>query len=354
MRLAVIFVAIVAGISFAAAGVNYAVDPGSEFYDHEAFLASARDGCLLADDLVGGAGYRAFKGDVLRRVRPRTVVLGSSRVLKIASHPDERRFANLGMPLIGTRQLGELADDLARTAGSHPLTVYLGVEFMWFNPDPPRVLADPPFEQSFFEKVTYLLSRDNLRRSARMIVDNRSVAFGGWREERIGNYCVIDRTFPFVAWRLDGSRLYSFELDPNQPPLYQEPFSRDLRQIRAAQYWGFGGQFAWDRLRALERTLDQMRRRGWHVVGFAPPDAPRYVRLFASDPTTAAPWRTFARELPRAFRSRGFPYLDLRENRAIPCPESDFVDSGWHTDARCSARIRRRLDAAASRRWPAG
>ena len=275
MRLSIIFVCIVAAIAVAAAAVNYAVDPGSEFYDHRAYVASAKNGCLLADDLVGSASYPAFKRDVLHRIRPRTVVLGSSRVLKIASHPGERRFANLGMPLIGTRQLAEMADDLARVAGSHPLTVYVGVEFTWFNPDPPRVLADPPFEQSFFEKVSYLLSRDRLRQSVRMLRADRSVALGGWRQERIGNYCVVDRTAPYVAWRPDGSRLYNFELDPKQPPLYQEPFSRDLTQIRAAEYSGFGGKFAWNRLRAFERTLATMRRRGWRVVGFAPPDAPR-------------------------------------------------------------------------------
>jgi hypothetical protein len=347
MRLVALFLVIATVPAIAVAAVNYRVDPLAEFYGGGP-LAAALDSsptCLVANEVIGGAGYMKFKQDIFRRRRPRTAVIGSSRVLKIASHPGERDFANLGMPQMGTRPLLQLlrAIDRMQPRG-RPLTLYLGIDFFWFNPNAPKELIDPPFDQSFFEKTAYLLSRDNLRRSVDLLRESRPLALDGFRRERIGSECIIDRGTPDVAWRVDGSRMFDFELGlPRERP---EPYTTDLTKLRTGLYGHWDG-FAWSRLRQLRQALDLARSRGWRVVGFAPPDGDRYVHLFATDPMTAGPWRTFARIVPAAFRRQGYPFLDFRRIESIPCPETDFVDNGYHTDARCSARMRTRLDGAA-------
>jgi hypothetical protein len=349
MRLVALFVSIPLAVALAAAAVNYRVDPLAEFYNGTPYeeALEAQPHCLVANEVIGGAGYMAFKQDVFRRRHPSTVVIGSSRVLKISSRPGERGFANLGMPQMGTVPLLELMRALDRMQPrGRPLTLYLGIDFFWFNPRAPKELIDPPFHQSFFEKTAYLLSRDNLRRSARLLRDSRTLALRGWQRERFGRYCVIDRGTPDVAWRVDGSRLWNFELDPRFPPRQPEPFTTDLTVLRTGLYGHWNG-FAWGRLRQLREAVELARERGWRVVGFVPPDGARFVRLFSTDPTTAGPWRTFARVVPEAFERFGYPFLDFRRIEWIPCPESDFVDGGNHTDARCSARMRARLDAAA-------
>jgi hypothetical protein len=53
--------------------------------------------------------------------------------------------------------------------------------------------------------------------------------------------------------------------------------------------------------------------------------------------------------MPKLFGRYGYRWLDFRDARSIPCRQSDFVDGGYHTDAACSMRMRRRLDAAARR-----
>jgi hypothetical protein len=349
MRLVALFLAIPAAAALAAAAVNYRVDPLAEFYSGGPYEAAraATPHCLVANEVIGSAGYMSFKQDVFRHVRPRTVVIGSSRVLKISSRPGERDFANLGMPQMGTRPLLELMRALDRMQPhGRPLTLYLGIDFFWFNPGAPHELIDPPFHQSFFEKTAYLLSRDNIRRSVRLVRSSRTLAFKGWQREQFGRYCVIDRGVPDVAWRVDGSRLWNFELDPRFPPRVPEPFTTDLTVLRTGLYGHWDG-FAWNRLGQLREALDLAHRRGWRVVGFFPPDGARFVHLFATDPTTAGPWRTFARAVPAEFARRGYPFLDFRRIESIPCPESDFVDNGNHTDARCSDRMRARLDRAA-------
>jgi lysophospholipase L1-like esterase len=85
------------------------------------------------------------------------------------------------------------------------------------------------------------------------------------------------------------------------------------------------------------------------VVGFTPPDGARYLRFFASNPVIGPRWREFAKLMPKLFRRYGYRWLDFRRAASIPCRQSDFVDGGYHTDAACSMRMRKRLDDAARR-----
>ena len=49
--------------------------------------------------------------------------------------------------------------------------------------------------------------------------------------------------------------------------------------------------------------------------------------------------------MPRLFREHGATWAGLENGRADGCRPSDFPDA-WHSDASCSAKLRKRLDAA--------
>jgi hypothetical protein len=301
--------------------------------------AAARQGCLVSDELLAGQNYLRFKEDVFRLRPTRTAVVGSSRVLKIASRPGERTFANLGLPSTSPASMLQLF----RALPKRPLTMYVGVELFWFNPSW-RPLT---FHEDLMAHLRYLLSRSNLKRSWDIVRDHPELARRDWRTLHVGRRCVLGRTSPYVAWNLDGSRLYSFELDPRghgyRPPAAE--FTTDVEQLRFGLYARWRS-FDRARLAQLDEALTLARRRGWNVVGFAPPDPTRYVRVFET--SSIAPWwREFARDVPTLFRKHGFRWVDLRDVRSVPCAQTDFVDAGFHTNARCSARIRARLDAAA-------
>jgi lysophospholipase L1-like esterase len=160
---------------------------------------------------------------------------------------------------------------------------------------------------------------------------------------------VIGRSRPALAWRLDGSRVWSFELDPKTYHPLAEPFTTDLHVLRTGNYANWD-EFSSRRVETLERVLALARERGWHVVGFVPPDGTRYLRFFSSHPVIGPRWREFGRLMPKLFHREGFAWLDLRDPSSIPCSDSDFVDGGYHTNAACSMRIRARLDRAAQQR----
>jgi hypothetical protein len=83
------------------------------------------------------------------------------------------------------------------------------------------------------------------------------------------------------------------------------------------------------------------------VIGFAPPEPARYLRLLETDPRLAPQWRSFLRVMPAVFARAGATWVPgLSDGQAIGCAAADFPDS-FHSDAACSARVRERLDAAA-------
>lgn len=339
MKALAAFAAALAVVLGAVALVNWRTDLEGEFYSGGAVAAAGRESCLVSDELVGTISHLSFKLDLLRMKSARAVVLGSSRVLRIQSHAGEEDFVNLGFPGMTPEAIEELTPSLP----GGPLTLYIATEVFWFNPSFPV----RQFRPSLPSRARYLLNARNLRASVSLLRDAPELALDRWRRLRVGGTCVLGRTSPALTWRLDGARVYSFELDPEievPPPL---PYTTDLDQLRAGLYRDWRGRFDYDRLASLQRTLDLAARRGWKVVGFAPPDGDRYVALFSTSPASKEPWQVFWREVPAAFRRHGFPFLDLHRMSRIPCTNGDFVDDGYHVNAACSERIRARLDAAA-------
>jgi lysophospholipase L1-like esterase len=337
-----VFLGTAAVLLGACATLNWWVDPFGEFWKPSAVEAAraSRPQCLVSHEVIGGE-YLPFKLDVFRSRPTRTFVVGSSRVLKIGSWPGERTFANLGMPVISPEVVLE---ELRALPSDRAETMYLGVEAFWFNPHFEGFDVSPSFEQ----RARYVLSRSALEESIRIIRRAPYVLPHRWRKEEVGSSCVIGRSRPALAWRLDGSRVWSFELDPKTYHPAIDPFTTDLSKLRTGIYNDWT-QLSQKRLGVLEQVLSLARSRGWRVVGFTPPDGERYLRSFARNPVIGPRWRAFARLMPKVFARHGYQWLDFRDPRSIPCGESDFVDGGYHTNAACSMRMRQRLDAAARR-----
>lgn len=353
MRRLALLIAVPVALLLAVGIVNWRIDPFGWFYDRgplAAATAAAAGGgapCLVGDDAIGGVSYLDFKADVLRQ-RPATtaVVVGSSRTLKIGPRPGETAFSNLGFPGSSPQSLERLFRTVRSSRDGRPLTVYVSVDFMWFNPTWSFAVESRP---SLLRRLGYVLGRSTLTASWDIARGGGGLggAFRGWQRQSFGGTCVLGRGTPGIAWRPDGVRMYAFELDPAAKPPAPSRWNGSFADLRAGQYAGYTHL---DRtaLRRLAAALDVARAAGWKVVGFAPPDSTFYASLFATRPETARAWQEFFREVPALFRARGQAWLDLSDVRSVPCGQRDFVDDGWHVNAACAATVRDRLDAAAA------
>jgi hypothetical protein len=341
MRRLVLFLAVIAVLLGGAAAFDWWVDPFGDIYKPGALTAALdqQPNCLISQELVG-ARYFSFKLDVFHR-RPTTrFVVGSSRVLKIDARPGETTFSNLGFP--GSAPETILA--LFRALPAKPVqTVYLGVDAFWFNSH----YAVPVYRPSPYKLAQYLLSRATFQFAVRYVRQGHFILTHRWKREEVGKSCVIGRLYPSIAWKVDGSRVWSWELDPKDFAPFQVPaYSTDLATVRNG-YYDDWTSLDTQRLHVLQQALELARARGWHVVGFAPPEPPQYFRLLRDEPKLAALWREFLTAVPALFRREGFSWAGLWDGRADGCTAADFPD-GFHSDAVCSAKVRARLDAVAA------
>jgi hypothetical protein len=337
MRLLAVFLAVAALLLGVEAALDWWIDPFGNFAKPGAIDAARRSGCLLSQELVGTT-YPEYKLALFRRRHTRTFVIGSSRTVKIAARPGESTFTNMGLPNVSPAVLLHVVRSIPHDAPRQ--TMYLGVEAFWLNP----AFVGPP-RNSWYDKVRYVLSGSTLRASVRQLRRAPWELVHRWRHVDVGGRCVVGRTDVSIAWRLDGSRLYGYEL---QPRLYHPdagPFTTDLAKLDLGFYDGFRSLSS-ARLRELTAVLDLARKRGWRVVGFSLPNPSEYVRFLRTAPEVGPQWRAFSRLMPVLFHSRGFAWLDLSDVRSVPCAQNAFADGGFHPDARCSTSIRRRLDAA--------
>jgi hypothetical protein len=342
MRRLALFLAVVAALLGAMAAFDWWVDPFGDIYKPAALTdaLASQPSCLISQELVG-ARYLPFKLDVFHR-RPTTrFVVGSSRVLKIQAHPGERSFANLGFP--GSSPETILTEFRALPA-KPAQTVYLGVEAFWFN----EHYVVPPYHPGTYDIARYLLSRATFEFGFRFVRQAHFIFTDRWRREEVGASCVIGRISPSIAWKVDGSRVWSWELDPRRfPKFHAAPYTTDLASLRNG-YYDQWERFDARRLRIFVQALELAKQRGWNVVGFAPPEPPSFFRVLRSNPLLAARWQDFLRLMPRVFGNEGFEWAGLWNGAALGCTASDFPDA-FHTGAACSDRVRARLDAAVSR-----
>lgn len=320
------------------ATLNWWLDPLGQFWDGEVLRAADARDCVISDDLVGASSWLPFKEDVHRLRSPTTVVVGTSRVLMLDE--DDRSFANLGMPGTGIETLAPLFRRL-HEIGARRLTVYLGVDLFWLNPAwQPNVV----FEQGMKQDVKYVLARQTLSSSVRLLREAPSALVRAW-EETSSSPCVIDRGGRAAggekdAWEPNGSFVYRHELGGQR--IVDDEFSRDLVRFDGPYYRDWDG-IDEARLEQLESALELAASYGWRVVGFTSPYSSRYARRLTTARETAPRVAEVARVLPTVFARNGFRYLDWR---TFKCADDEYVDDGWHPDEECAARVLATLEDA--------
>jgi hypothetical protein len=334
MRRLVLFLGITIALLAGAAAFDWWIDPFGQVWKPDVLAAARKDHCLVSEELIGSR-YWSFKRDIFFHRPTRTFVVGSSRVLKMSARPGEATFSNLGYP--GTAP--ETILRLFRSLPARPKqTVDLGMEAFWLN----SRYTLPETDLSTYKVLEYLLARETFHGSEFSVRQAHFLLTHRWKRDRLGPDCVLDKFHPALAWKLDGSRVWAFELDPKHfAKFHGGAFTGNLATWRNGYYadWHALDQ---ERIRALEQALAVARSRGWTVVGFTPPEPPGALNVLNTDPRIAPQWHAYLRLMPRLFARYGFRWAATENGAKLGCRPGDFPDL-FHSDARCSALLRRAL-----------
>lgn len=334
MRRLVLLVVLGLALLLAAVAFDWQIDPSGLVWKPDAVAAARSTGCLVSEELIGSQ-YWAFKRDVFFHRPTRRFVVGSSRVLKMSA--GDPAFSNLGYP--GTSP--ETILQLLRSLPASPTqTVYVGVEAFWLNAN----YVVPATNPSDFAVLEYLAARSTFRQAWSLFRQKSWLLDKRWQRSSIGDACVLDRFYHAISWRMDGSRVWGWELDPKRfPRFHATPFDGDLATWRNGYFAGWS-RLDPARVHALEQVLALARARSWNVVGFAPPEPPNMLHLLDTDPRLAPQWHAYLQLMPRLFSRYGFRWLATEDGAALGCRASDFPDA-FHSDARCSGLLLRRVES---------
>jgi hypothetical protein len=337
MRRLILFLAVAVALLAAAAAFDWWIDPFGQVWKPDVLAAGRSTGCLMSEELIGSQ-YWSFKRDVFFHRPTRTFVVGSSRVLKIAAPRGDGSFSNLGYP----GSAPETILRLFRSLPSRPVqTVWVGVEAFWLNA---RYVL-PATDLGTYKVLEYLLARGTFTHAVSLVHQRNWLLMHRWQRETIGGHCVLDRFNPAITWRSDGSRVWGWELDPKRfPKIEGGGFAGDLATWRNGYYADWHALDE-DRVHLLADALALARARHWRVIGFAPPEPARELHVLATDPRLGPEWHAFLRLMPRLFARYGFRWLPTQDGARLGCRTSDFPDR-FHSDARCSDRLRAALFAA--------
>ena len=346
MRRLVLFLGSSLALLGAAAAFNWWVDPFGDIYKPGA-LADAMQQRPTASSRRSSSARATSRSSSTSSTGGRRgrFVVGSSRVLKIAVAPGRAIVLEPRLPRHRARDDPRPVPRAAREAGADRVPRRRGV-LVQPAATPCRCTA-----RRAYDIAQYLLSRATFqfafRARAAGALHPHATAGG---ETQVGRACVIGRIFPSIAWKVDGSRVWSWELDPKRvravPAAGVHGRPRDLSQrlLRTTGRRSTSGgcacleQALAARADSAAGTSSASRRPSRRTTSGSCETDPQLAAALAasscgrcrrSSPGTASLGRALERARGR-LHGRDFP-------------------DGFHTNAACSARVRARLDAARHR-----
>ena len=244
-----------------------------------------------------------YKIELIRRVRPEVVVIGSSRAMNVREVVFTRPFVNAGGVSSNLRESESFVRGML-AAHKPQLAVYF-VDYWWFNPRQEQTSnryridetaisfakLTSPFVWLHQDKISWRLYRDVLLHGRH---ENANTSF-----DNLGVFAMRDSS----GFRLDGSYFNPVTVMSEKGLLIG--YREELEQIRKGQNervnLGLGEFAGEENVRWFLRTLQLLEQAGVDVIVVLPPVGPQQLRVIAElnrGPYVSALTRRLAQDVP--------------------------------------------------------
>ncbi len=253
-------------------------------------------------------GFYRFKFLQFETLRPKILVLGSSRVMEFRAEMFGVRsndFFNAGGMIQDLSDLDQFAEKL--TMANAPEVVILGLDLWWFNGNKPLLAG----LNNGVSRDAALDWQEHARAFRRFKSSKgRSPAFSALRvrNDNIG----IEARAAGVGFRGDGSMQFNFEppkasgwkfVDREKPPITERI------QNNSAQFTPASG-ISRERLDLLNKSLNTLHSKNVLVLGFCPPFSTESAALLQVSASHSNLWNEVRAELPKIFQKQNLPFID--------------------------------------------
>lgn len=271
-------------------------------------------------------GIYAYKAAGFKKLRPRIVALGSSRVMKFRAGmfgQGGKVFFNCGGLMRSIAELEVFVDGL--DAGNAPAVLILGIDELTLNGnnrDEVRSSEDDVYNwRAHVVEWRELARKPQHRRSAfkSLVAALRAPV----SENALG----IQARTTGDGFRSDGSKLNN---RPSPHSLKDWNFAdhsrlQNIREGREA--FEFGDHLSQARMRRLHAALLKLQNKGVLVLAFAPPHVSAAVRLLETTPGQKTMWREYLREVPRLCAQLRIPFCDASSPQKLGLQDFAMSDA---------------------------
>jgi hypothetical protein len=221
-----------------------------------------------------------YKIELIRRVKPEIVVIGSSRAMNLRDLVFTRPFVNAGGVSSNLLESETFVSEMLKV--HVPKLVLYFVDYWWFNPKyeqgPNRYSIDEtslsyvkltsPFSWIWEGKITWDLYRDILLRGRHENLYTRFDTLG------------VSAIELSIGYRTDGSFLNSRGLKQNEGVIkYYWDELKSIDEGRSERVnLGLGSHVDETLVQRYVGVVERMRKRGVDVIVVVPPVAPRYLQ----------------------------------------------------------------------------
>lgn len=265
-----------------------------------------------------------YKLSIYEYVRPKIVVIGSSRTLQFRQEQFSQPFVNLGLTVNYFKEAEKLIDDIL--AIHKPDIVLFGIDFWWANPK-----SKTAFNFATHEIRGGELNPHALIAPTKWLIENKisqnayfkalTKASDGKVIEHLG----VQARHKGIGFGPDGSKYYLYYVY-GRSPAPSENFGETLPRIeQSTSQFIYGQEISQERIDSLRRSIKKLEKQGIKVISFLPSLAPTILEAMENKGDKYAYIPKFRQHLIKLHQR----HMDFHDPRTIGSDDCEFVD-GFH------------------------
>lgn len=261
----------------------------------------------------------AYKIAMTKEIRPRVLILGSSRVMQFIQQPWKVSAYNAGGALDSAEALKNFSDEALKDY--KPETIILGIDWWWFSED---YKAEPQPQQN------------------ELSLKDLAAPYKWWERDRISVAMLLqsfaDQSFSsgigigarhfFAGWTPFGNYHYGLALTASAEAS-DEKFSRTLKAVsrgtkQKKDNISISSRFDEERWEKFSGVVKSLTSSGMNVLLLVPPVSPPLADFISKQPTP-----NLVTDLRQHLLELSMPLFDFHDPHSVDSSSCEFVD-GLH------------------------
>ena len=302
--------------------------------EFQSIASAANKQILEKNNSIYGVAFRnntiEYKLQMLSKVNPKIITLGSSRVLQFSKEMFKKDFYNLGNSMSSINEGFEISDYIIN---QNPDIVFFGVDFWWFNENwiIPRPLETKEALLNNIEKP-YSIDISNIMETIKWIFSGKITLSDIYNQFNYGSSNIGLQGIYGDGFRSDGQH-FSSRTIAGKIPSHDIKFITTTDEVNIGTRYNFSKGINAKHYENFLMLVKKISLSGTKVIIFFPPFAPEINTALINSNKIK-----FIEILKNKFIKDNLSFYDFTNSKKISSSSCEFID-GIHPGIVTNARL---------------